>query len=627
MSTHPSSSPSKVFSLALGAIGVVYGDIGTSPLYAFRESLIAAMGKNTGTVPPDIVLGVLSLIFWTLILIVTLKYVVLLLRADNHGEGGILSLMALAQNAMDKPQKWILVLGILGASLFYGDAIITPAISVLSAVEGLKLITHHFEPYVIPIALVIIIGLFIVQRKGTEKVAWFFGPIMLLWFVVLGWGGIIHIKDNLDIWHAINPYHAFYFLSHHGFASVVALGSIFLAVTGAEALYADLGHFGKKPIRLAWIYFVMPSLILNYFGQGAFLLAHPEAASNPFYLMYPEWALLPIVLLSTLATVIASQAVITGAYSLTHQAIQLGLLPRLRVLYTSKAHIGQIYMPQVTWILLIGVILLIGAFHTSSNLASAYGIAVTGTMVITAILTFVIIYYKWRWKLRTALAIIIPLLLIDFIFLASNMTKIAEGGFISVILSAMLVIMMGVWVRGTYELRTQEHNRNTAMDLLIEHLDLFPPHHVTGSAIYLSSDTSNAPSALLQNLRHNKVIHRQNLLMTLSFIRVPYVADNERIELEPLSEDFMRVIVKFGYMESPNVTRALELLQEKNIGIDLELVSFFISRRNIVSSSSFGMPVWQDRIFIAMSRNATDAVDYFRIPRDMVIELGIQMVV
>ncbi len=622
-----SQSSTKIFPLALGAVGVVYGDIGTSPLYAFRESLVAAMGGAEGPVPHDIVLGVLSLIFWTLILIVTLKYVVLLLRADNHGEGGILSLMALAQNAMDRPRKWILALGVLGASLFYGDAVITPAISVLSAVEGMKLVTHHFEPYVVPIALVIIVGLFMLQQKGTEKVAWFFGPIMVVWFIVLALGGLMHIKDNPMIWHAINPYHAVYFLSHHGFAAMVALGSVFLAVTGAEALYADLGHFGKKPIRLAWLYCVMPALVLNYFGQGALLLAHPEAASNPFYLMYPAWALLPIVLLSTLATIIASQAVITGAYSLTHQAIQLGLLPRLRVFYTSRAHIGQIYMPQVTWILLVLVVVLIDIFRTSSALASAYGIAVTGTMVITAVLTFVIIRHKWQWKLRIALAIIAPLLLIDLVFLSANMTKVVDGGFISVLLSSLLFIMIGIWVRGTAELREQEHSRNTPMDVLIEHLELFPPMRVTGSAIYLSSDMSHAPSALLQNLRHNKVIHQQNLLMTLSFERVPYIADNQRMVLERLSADFTRVIVRFGYMESPNVTRALALLQQKNLPIDPELISFFISRRNIVSSASFGMPVWQDRIFIAMSRNATDAVDYFRIPRDMVIELGIQMAV
>lgn len=621
------SSLSRTASLTIGAVGVVYGDIGTSPLYAFRESLHAAMDGSSAGAPAEIILGLLSLIFWALVLSVTLKYVVLLLRADNHGEGGILSLMALVQNAFSKPKAWVLVLGIAGASLFYGDAIITPAISVLSAVEGLKLVTEDLQPYVISIATVILVGLFLVQQKGTEKVALFFGPIMVVWFIVLGVGGLLHITESPEIIHALNPYHAFYFLSHYGYAGAVALGAVVLSVTGAEALYADLGHFGKRPMRVAWLGFVMPALMLNYFGQGALLLAHPEAIENPFYLMYPEWALLPVVLLATLATVIASQAVITGAYSLTHQAIQLGLLPRLRVLYTSKSHMGQIYLPQVNWMLLIGVIALVDIFRSSSNLASAYGIAVTGTMVITSILAFVISRYAWRWPLSLALGIFVPLLLIDLIFFGSNLTKFFEGGFAPMLLGVVLMMLMGIWIRGTRELRNQEHSRNTPMDLLIEHLGIFPPTRVAGTAVYLSSDTSNAPSALLQNLKHNKVVHSRNLLMKLDFASVPYVSDQERISLERLSDDFTRVSIKFGYMESPDVGRGLELLQDQDMGIDLESTSFFISRRNIVSSLGLGMPVWQDRIFIAMARNATDAADYFHIPKEMAIELGIQLTV
>jgi KUP system potassium uptake protein len=631
MNTNTQNSPRNVpslLALTLGSIGVVYGDIGTSPLYAFRESLAAAEGSGE---PHMAVLGILSLILWSLMLIVTLKYVFLVLRADNHGEGGILSLMALAENAaqgkLAKRSGFILMLGIAGAALFYGDAVITPAISVLSAVEGLNLVTHHFTPYVIPIALIILIALFIMQQSGTKKVSQFFAPIMVVWFIVLALGGLNHITDTPQVMLALNPWYGFYFLTHHGFISFITLGAIFLSITGAEALYADLGHFGKKPIRIAWLYVIMPALLLNYFGQGALVLANPEAAENPFFLLYPDWALMPMVILSAMATVIASQAVISGAFSLTHQAIQLRLLPRLFVEYTSAFHVGQIYIPKINWLLLGGVVLLIALFRTSSNLAAAYGIAVTGDMVITTILVFIVMRYKWRWSLPLALVITIPMVCIDLTFLAANLIKFIQGGFVPLLLSSILILMMYTWCRGSSALHSQARGDDYTMETLIHELNHYPPQRVEGTAIYLTSNIHYAPSALIQNLRHNKVLHMHNYVLTLRFDTKPYVPEEERIVTQCLNKDFTRIFMNFGYMDTPNVTQALQLLPQHGIRLNMESTTFFISRRNIMPSAHFGMPLWQDYIFIALSSGASDAAAFFHLPPSCVVELGVQMTV
>jgi KUP system potassium uptake protein len=619
-------SKPKLFALTLGCVGVVYGDIGTSPLYAFRESLAAA--ASGGAVTAEMVLGVLSLILWALIITVTFKYVMLLLRADNQGEGGILSLMALAMRALGgRASPLIIFLGMAGASLFYGDAIITPAISVLSAIEGLKLVTSHFKPYIVPLALAIMLVLFIVQCRGTASMGRFFGPIMVVWFLALGWGGFLHMFDSPEVWQAFNPEHAIYFLTHHGFASVIALGAVFLAVTGAEALYADLGHFGKKPIRLAWVWFVMPCLMLNYIGQAGLVLSNPEAAHQSFYLSYPEWALIPMVLLATMASIIASQAVISGAYSLSQQAVQLGFLPRLRVVYTSAEHRGQIYLPQVNWLLLVGVVLLIEIFKSSEALASAYGIAVAGTMVITTLLACIVARQLWGWPRWMVGIVLVPLLLLDAAFLSANAMKMFEGGFVPVMIAAALIIIMRTWRRGSASLHEQTRDYQHSMELLIRDINHHPPRRVEGTAIYLSSNAAYAPSALLQNLKHNKVLHEHNLIITIRFATTPHVAEDERVQVERLCSDFSRVTMQFGYMEQPNVTKALQVLRKHDLAMDMMHTSYFISRRNIVPSARFGMPLWQDRIFIMLANNAADAAEYFHIPRTRVVELGVQMTV
>ncbi len=627
LSARNAPAKKRLFALTLGSVGMVYGDIGTSPLYAFKESVAAA--ARTGAVQQEVILGITSLIVWSLLIIVTLKYVLLLLRADNNGEGGIFSLMALAHGVMKRnlrAKALITVLGVVGASLFYGDAVITPAISVLSAVEGLELVTDRFDSYVIPIAMLIIAILFVVQRKGTTKVARFFGPIMVVWFLTLAAGGLYHIKDNPIVWQAFNPYHAFYFLSEHGVKSVFALGAVVLAITGAEALYADLGHFGKKPIRLAWMLLVMPALILNYLGQAALVLTHPETANNSFYLLYPDWATVPIIILATMATIIASQAVITGAFSLTHQAIQLSILPRLRVEYTSKEQAGQIYMPQVNWLLLGAVIILIEVFRNSSNLASAYGIAVTGTMVISTFITFVVVRYIWKWPIIVVMLTLVPLSIIDLTFFGANLMKFMEGGYIPIIISILLVILIRTWIHGC-SLVHGAAGDTESIENVINALEKTPPKRVDGTAVYFSSSITTAPAALLNNLKHNKVLHQQNILLTLRFANKPYIDNAERVEVKSLSKNFTRVFMTFGYMEPTNIIKGLRLIPNDTMKLDLNHTSFFISRRNIVPSARSGMPLWQDRIFIALANNASDAAEYFHIPRSRVVELGVQVTV
>ncbi len=610
--------------LFVGCIGVVYGDIGTSPLYALREALLAAGGAHAGVQRADVI-GLLSLILWTLMIIVTLKYVVILLHADNDGEGGTLSLMALAQRAIGQRSKGVFLLGIAGASLFFGDSMITPAISVLSAVEGLKLITPAFDPYVLPITIGIIIGLFGVQKRGTAAVAALFGPVMVVWFGLLALGGFRHIADDTGILQAINPVHAVTFLTTNGTLGVIALGAVFLSVTGAEALYADLGHFGRKPIQAAWIVLVFPALALNYLGQGALVLAQPAALENPFFLLYPEWALPPMVVLATIATIIASQAVITGAFSLARQAIQLGLLPRLDVRHTSHQHAGQIYMPQINIILLIGVIFLVVLFGSSSKLATAYGIAVTGTMVVTACLAFIVAWKRWKWPVWAAAAMMAPLLAIDLIFFGANLVKVVEGGYVPLMIGAAFMISMWTWMRGTAILFAKTRKDDIPLAELVAMLTRKPPQTVAGTAVFLTSDPQTAPSALLHSLKHYKVLHEKNVMLTIISANVPRIDDDKRVRIEPMNETFMRVSMSFGYMEEPNVPRALALCRKMGWKFDIMSTSFFLSRRSLKAARQGQMPAWQDNLYILLAHNAADASSYFQIPTGRVVEIGTQI--
>jgi KUP system potassium uptake protein len=612
------------WALTLGSIGVVYGDIGTSPLYAVKESLSAARGS--GVLTPEMIFGVLSLMLWALIIIVTLKYVIVMLRADNNGEGGTLSLMALAQRSLGNKGRTIAILGMTGAALFYGDAMITPAISVLSAVEGLNLITPAFDRFVLPISLVILVGLFAIQSRGTAKVAIWFGPIILVWFAVLAIGGIINIQARPEIIGAFNPWYGVKFLSTHGVAGLIALGAVFLAVTGAEALYADLGHFGRAPIRTAWLYLVFPALALNYLGQGALLLVQPKALENPFFLQYPDWALIPMVGLATIATIIASQAVITGAYSMTQQAIQLGLLPRLVIRRTSATEKGQIYMPTVNWLLFIAVLFLTASFRSSSALASAYGIAVTGTMVVTVILASVVAHYYWKWPLwRTAL-IMIPFLIVDLVFLGANLLKIVEGGWLPLVVGAAMLLVMLTWRRGTSLLGDQSRKEDLP---LAEHLPMLErkfPDRVPGTAVFLTSHPESVPSALMHNLKHNKILHRRNIIVCIDMADSPRIDEADRGKAKRLSDTFTTVRLKFGFMEEPDLPRAI---MRRRLGLELNPMetSFYLSRRALRPSARSQMPRWQDRLFIWLARSSSDASQYFKIPTDRVIEVGTQVVI
>jgi len=623
----PEGARSRLFALTLGSVGVVYGDIGTSPLYAFREALHHTASLEPVTEP--MVLGVLSLILWALILMVTLKYVILVLRADNNGEGGILSLMSLARRAMARRVGFVFVLGVIGASLFYGDAVITPAISVLSAIEGMKLVTPAFDEYILPITVAIIVCLFVVQSRGTAKVAAFFGPIMAVWFVALAVAGAMHIADQPGVLFAFNPYYAVAFLLEHRTVGVIALGSVLLAVTGAEALYADLGHFGRKPIWLAWMALVFPSLTLNYLGQGALVLSNPAALDNPFFLLVPEWALLPMVLLATAATVIASQAVITGAFSLSRQAIQLGIMPRMEIRHTSDEHAGQIFLPRVNKLLMVAVILLVLAFQSSSNLASAYGIAVTGTMVVTTLLMFVVMRFRWNWPLAAVLLILIPLLVIDLTFLGANLLKVADGGWMPLVLGATLALIMFTWVRGTAILAAKARRDSLPLLDVVAMLDKSQPHQVPGTAMFLTSTPNVAPVALMHNLKHNKVLHEQNVIVTIQVAPEPRVDPEERVSVHSLSQRVMMMQVSYGYMESPNLPKALAAARKLGLKYDIMNTSFFLGRRSLRAgmTAKGGMPLWQDRLYISLARNASDATEFFQIPSERVIELGAQMTI
>ena len=617
----------KLAYLALGSIGVVYGDIGTSPLYAFREALkpVAADGLTRGEV-----ISVVSLMFWTLTIIVTIKYVLFLLRADNDGEGGTLSLLALLMKTANGHTAILMLLGLLGAALFLGDAMITPALSVLSAVEGLKLVTPQLSDYIVPISVAILALLFAIQSHGTGAVARFFGPITALWFIVMGVAGIMHISDDYSILAALNPWYAVSFLMREGFLGVVVLGAVFLTVTGAEALYADLGHFGRRPIQWAWFVLVFPSLTLNYFGQGALVLREPMAMSDPFFLMYPHWAILPVVILATMATIIASQAVITGAFSLTRQAIHLGFLPRMEILFTSETNTGQIFLPSVNTVLFFGVIFLVLAFKTSDALATAYGISVTGAMVVTSIMAFEFVRVRWNWTLPMAVAVLTPLLLLEFVFLGANLLKIHDGGYVPVMIATAFTVIMWTWRRGTAIL--MEKTRHTDIPLSsfvssIERKSDHSPAHVPGTAIFLTSDPESAPAALLHNLKHNHVLHDKNVILTIRTINKPRVAQEDRYTVEKVSDRFSRVELRFGFMESQNVSQALATLRKTGLKFDIMSTSFYLGRRKLVPDAKSGMPHWQDRLYIALANAATDPSDYFRLPANRVVELGSHVII
>jgi KUP system potassium uptake protein len=611
--------------LAVGSIGVVYGDIGTSPLYALRESVRAAAAG--GPITSEIVVGVLSLILWSLMLVVTLKYVVILLRADNKGEGGSLTLVALAQRALGRRPFVLLLLGATGTGLFYGDAIITPAISVMSAVEGLKIATPALEPYVIPITLGILTGLFAIQGHGTGRVAAFFGPVMVIWFVLLIGTGLLHIADHPGVFAAINPVHGVMFLVQHPGVALAVLGGVALVATGTESLYADLGHFGRGPIRAAWLGLVFPALVINYFGQGALVLSDPTAIENPFFRLVPEWGVLPLVGMATIATITASQAVITGAFSLTRQAIGLGLLPRMEVRFTSESHQGQIYMPRVNAILFFGVIFLVLAFGSSSDLAHAYGIAVFGAMSIDALLAIVVIWKGWRWGLGLALLTMVPFLIIDLTFVSANLTKLLTGGYVPVLVALALIVIMSTWAKGTRILFEKTRKADVPLPELINMLTKSPPHRVKGTAVFLTSDPDTAPSALLHNLKHNKVLHEKNVILTIRTVDIPRIREDERVTIEHLGDGFWRVMMTYGYMEQPNVPRGLAVLRKQGFKFDIMATSFFLSRRSIRPAAQSGMPLWQDKIFIGLATTATDATDFFQIPTGRVVEVGTQVTV
>jgi KUP system potassium uptake protein len=619
-------STARFTALLIGSIGVVYGDIGTSPLYAFREAVVAASG-SAGAVTSQAVLGVLSLILWALIIVVTLKYVVVLLRADNNGEGGTLALMALAQRAVGHGAGTIVLLGIISGALFYGDAVITPALSVLSAIEGIKLVTETFDPYVVPLTVLILLALFAAQSRGTARVAAFFGPVMCIWFAVIAIAAIPAIVQHPEVLFALNPLHAVSFMLHHGIIGFVTLGAVFLAVTGAEALYADLGHFGKRPIQTAWLFIVLPSLALNYLGQGALVIADPKAVENPFFLMFPDWALIPMVVLATAATVIASQAVITGAYSLTRQAIQLGLLPRFEIRHTSESHSGQIYIPRINMLLFISVILLVLMFRSSSALASAYGIAVTGTMVVTAMMGFVVIWKVWRWSPFAAAALIAPFLFLDLTFLAANLLKVFEGGWVPLALGAVVMLLMYTWRRGSRLLFEKSRKLEFPLAELVAMLEKRPPQRVSGTAVFLTSDPSSAPTALMHSLKHYKVLHEKNVILTIEIAPTPRIDPAERVRLEQISATFSKITLRFGFMESPNVPKALAIARKLGWQFDIMSTSFFLSRRALKPAAHSGMPRWQDHLFIALSRTANDATDYFQIPSGRVVEVGTQVTI
>ena len=621
-SRRPSSTPA----LTLLALGVVYGDIGTSPLYALRETFHHQHGIPLDT---ENILGGLSAVFWALMIIVSLKYVTLIMRANNRGEGGIMALLALASSeypVWGRMRVVILTLGVLGAALFFGDAVLTPAISVLSAVEGLQIGTPVFEPYIIPITVVVLAALFSFQRHGTAIVGALFGPVCLVWFLALAMAGIYNIVGNPAVLQATNPVHALHFLTAHGIKSFLVLGSILLAVTGAEALYADMGHFGKRPIRIAWFGLVLPALVLNYLGQGAMLISDPGAIVNPFYHAYPDWALYPMIGLATAATVIASQATISGAYSLCRQAIQLGYLPRLDVTHTSAKEIGQVYLPGLNRILFVAVIITVLAFESSTRLASAYGLAVAGTMLITTILTFFVLRHNWGYNLLIAAVATGLFVCVDALFFSATLFKIHAGGWYPLLVGTVMFTLMATWRQGRALLYRQLKQQSVALDTFLDLLYRDPPVRVPGTAVFLTSTLGTVPHALLHNLAHNKVLHERVVFLTVVVEEVPSVPDADRVEIELLGHDCYRLTVHFGFMEQPDISKALEACHKRGLECTVMETSFFLSRESIIPNiRQHGMPLWRERLFAAMARNAGSAVEYFNLPTNRVIELGTQI--
>ena len=618
------SAPS--LALILGVLGVVYGDIGTSPLYAMRA---AASHFEEGGVEAWEVLGLLSLIIWSLILTVTVKYVAFVLRADNRGEGGILALMALAQRSVENARlRWVLALiGIAGACLFFGDGIITPAISVLSAVEGLKVVSPHLEKAVLPISVVILVALFLVQYRGTAKMGAVFGPICAVWFLVLGVLGLWEVLHNPGVLAAISPHWAITFCLHYKFAAFIAFGSVVLAVTGAEALYADMGHFGRRPIRWAWVVIVLPSLVLNYLGQGALLLRDPASLENPFFLLAPEWFRLPLVFLATAATIIASQAMISGAYTIARQCVQLGFMPRLVVRHTSDTEEGQIYMPQVNIALLIGVLILVVTFRDSERLAAAYGIAVTGTFVCTSCLAMVVFRRKFGWPLLAVLGVFLPLLALDLAFFLSNVLKIPEGGYVPLVLGFVLFVMMLTWHRGRELLFARIRQDGLPLKSFIARLPQSRTVRVPGTAVFMTSQAEFLPGALLHNLKHNKVLHERVLFVTVANEDVPQVGADRRRAVEELAPNIYRIALRYGFQESPNIPRELEALAELGIPYEPMQTSYFLGRETVVAAAVPKMSRWRQWLFVVLSRNSLPATEFFRIPSDRVVELGVKVAI
>jgi KUP system potassium uptake protein len=621
----PSDARRRLTALALGAIGVVFGDIGTSPLYTMKETL----GTHGMTPTPPAVLGVLSLVFWSLIMVVSLKYVTFVMRADNKGEGGIMALMALAQRSVSGSARarWVLAaFGIFGAALFYGDGVITPAISVLGAVEGLEVAAPGLGKYVVWIALAILLGMFAVQRHGTHKVGKAFAPVMTLWFVVLAILGVRQIIANPQVLYAINPWHAVRFFVSHGDTSFIALGGVVLALTGAEALYADMGHFGKKPIRFAWFGFVLPSLLLNYFGQGALLLGNPRAIESPFYLMVPEALLYPMIALSAAAAVIASQAVISGAFSMTREAMSLGYSPRMAVVHTSREMSGQIFVPWVNRLLMVLVILAVLGFRSSDNLGAAYGIAVTGTMTMTTLLALVVARKRWKWSLPAVVLVGVLFLIIDLSFFGANLLKIARGGWFPLVLGVVIFTVMTTWRRGRELVVREIKQSGLALQPFIENIAEHPPLRVPGTAVFLTANQHAVPHALLHNLKHNKVLHERNVLLTVEMLETPVADLEERIEITPLDGEFFGLELRFGFAEDPNIPLALSQCMREGLPFDMMDTTFFLSRENIVADARRpGMALWRDKLFAFLSRNAMPATAFFQIPGNRLIELGAQV--
>ena len=614
-----------LFVLSLAALGVVYGDIGTSPLYAMRECF---HGPHAIVPSPPNILGVLSLIFWSLIIVISIKYLVFVLRADNHGEGGILSLTALATPIRPSGRTehlFLIMMGIFGAALLYGDGIITPAISVLGAMEGLTVATPVLTPFVVPITILILIALFLFQSKGTAKVGRIFGPVTLLWFAALAVLGITQILRNPDVVVAVNPLHALDFFLRNGWHGFLILGSVFLVVTGGEALYADMGHFGTRPIRLVWFSVVLPALLLNYFGQGALLLVDPDSAHNPFYRLAPAWALYPMIVLATSAAVIASQAVISGAYSLTMQAVQLGFSPRLKIDHTSTREYGQIYIPAVNWVLMIGCIAIVVGFRTSSNLAAAYGVAVTSTMVITTVLFYVVARNVWGWGLLPTALLALFFLIIDLAFFGANIIKVASGGWFPLVLAAMVFIVMTTWKKGRRILTERIQSEARPLEEFLQEITRRPPTRVPGTAIFMNGNASRTPSALLHNLEHNKVLHKRILFLTVKTRQVPFVAPEERVEIESLGDGLNRLKVYYGFMEDPDIPKVLENVRMPGWAYDPKDTTYFLGRETLIASKRPGMALWREKIFSFISHNATSATAYFCIPPDRVVEMGEQI--